>query len=196
VQPVAKSAFILVLSAPSGAGKSAVLEEVMKNTPGLELSVSVTTRPPRPGEVEGVDYYFMPREEFEKRIGKNEFLEFAVVHDNLYGTLKSELDRHLRSGNDLVLELDVQGMRNIRQFVKQMVSVFLMPPSPDELKNRLRKRGTETEEALALRLRNAEREIAARGEFDYIVVNEQVVDAAADLRAILRAEHCRTHRQI
>lgn len=193
---MAKSAFILVLSAPSGAGKSAVLEEVMKNTPGLELSVSVTTRPPRPGEVEGVDYYFMPREEFEKRIGKNEFLEFAVVHDNLYGTLKSELDRHLRSGNDLVLELDVQGMRNIRQFVKQMVSVFLMPPSPDELKNRLRKRGTETEEALALRLRNAEREIAARGEFDYIVVNEQVVDAAADLRAILRAEHCRTHRQI
>jgi len=191
---VAKSAFILVLSAPSGAGKSAVLEEVMKNTPGLELSVSVTTRPPRPGEVEGVDYYFMPREEFEKRIGKNEFLEFAVVHDNLYGTLKSELDRHLRSGNDVVLELDVQGMRNIRQFVKQMVSVFLMPPSLDELKNRLRKRGTETEEALALRLRNAEREIAARGEFDYIVVNEQVADAAADLRAILRAEHCRTHR--
>ena len=191
---MAKSAFILVLSAPSGAGKSAVLEEVMKNTPGLELSVSVTTRPPRPGEVEGVDYYFMPREEFEKRIGKNEFLEFAVVHDNLYGTLKSELDRHLRSGNDVVLELDVQGMRNIRQFVKQMVSVFLMPPSLDELKNRLRKRGTETEEALALRLRNAEREIAARGEFDYIVVNEQVADAAADLRAILRAEHCRTHR--
>lgn len=193
---MAKSAFILVLSAPSGAGKSAVLEEVMKNTPGLELSVSVTTRPPRPGEVEGEDYYFMPREEFEKRIGKNEFLEFAVVHDNLYGTLKSELDRHLRSGNDVVLELDVQGMRNIRQFVKQMVSVFLMPPSLDELKNRLRKRGTETEEALALRLRNAEREIAARGEFDYIVVNEQVADAAADLRAILRAEHCRTHRQM
>lgn len=191
-----KQGLIIVLSAPSGTGKSAVLGKALELVPNLSMTVSATTRPARAGETDGEDYHFLSREEFERHIEKDDFVEFAMVHGNLYGTLRSELDKLIKSGNDVVLELDVQGMRNIKRYTQEMVSIFLMPPSIEELANRLRKRATESEAALNLRLRNAEAEIAARGEFDYVVVNEKVSDAAADLRAILRAEHCRAHRQL
>jgi len=193
---VTKQGLIIVLSAPSGTGKSAVLGKALELVPNLSMTVSATTRPARAGETDGEDYHFLSREEFERHIEKDDFVEFAMVHGNLYGTLRSELDKLIKSGNDVVLELDVQGMRNIKRYTQEMVSIFLMPPSIEELANRLRKRATESEAALNLRLRNAEAEIAARGEFDYVVVNEKVSDAAADLRAILRAEHCRAHRQL
>lgn len=186
---------LMVISAPSGAGKLTLLNRLRETEAGLASTVSATTRPPRPGEIDGKDYHFLDRAAFEARVAAGAFVEWAEVHGNLYGTLASELDRCLATGGDVILELDVQGMRSLRARRPDTVAVFLMPPSIAELERRLRRRGTDDGDIIALRLANAEGEMAARHEFDYIVVNDALDRAAADMAAILRAERCRAHRQ-
>ena len=187
---------VFVVSAPSGAGKRTVLERVFAQDAHLGFSISATTRPPRKGEAHGKDYYFLDRDTFERRVQAGDFVEWAEVHGNAYGTLREELDRLLASGKDTVLELDVQGMRTVRRIGLDAVTVFIMAPSLDELERRLRARATDSAEVIDLRLANARAEIASRGEFDYVVVNGRLDDAVADLAAIIRAERCRTRRQL
>jgi guanylate kinase len=163
----------------------------MQEDPHLEYAVSATTRPPRTGEVNGKDYYFLDRAEFLRRVEAGEFAEWAQVHDHLYGTLRAELGRRLASGRDVALDIDVQGMRNFKRLPYRMVTVFVMPPSIEVLEERLRARRTDREEDIALRLRNAREEMDARHAFDYIIVNDAVDDAVADMKAILRAQRCR-----
>ncbi len=187
---------MFVVSAPSGGGKRTVLAKVMEQDPRLTLTVSATTRPPRPGEKDGQDYYFLAREEFERRVAAGEFAEWAEVHGNLYGTLASELERHVSSGRDVVLELDVQGMRSLRKMVPGAVATFIVAPTLEELERRLRNRGTNDDEDIRLRLENARTEMAARGEYDYVVVNDTLAEAVADMAAVVRAERCRASRQL
>jgi guanylate kinase len=193
---VAKQGVLLVISAPSGAGKLTLLNKVRESQAGsFVTTVSATTRAPRKGEVDGQDYYFLTREDFEAKRTADEFVEWAEVHGNLYGTLFSELDRCLATGKDVILELDVQGMESLKEIRHDVVTVFLMPPSLEVLEERLRKRGTDEDDVIALRLKNAGDEMAQRHGFDYIVVNDKIDQAASDLEAIIRAERCRAFRQ-
>ena len=178
---------IFVVSAPSGAGKHTILKRVLHNDPNLTCSVSATTRRPRAGEEDGREYYFLDRPVFEQRVEAGEFAEWAEVHGNLYGTLRSELDRIVSCGKDALMELDVQGMRNVKALGIDAVTVFIMAPSLEELEERLRARATDSEEVVELRLRNAVKEIASRGEFDRVIVNVDIRDATAELEAIIRA---------
>ena len=192
---MATSGVLLVISAPSGAGKLTLLNEIRaRKEDRFVTTVSVTTRQPREGEEHGVDYYFLDREAFIARRDRGEFVEWAEVHGNLYGTLNTELDRCLDTGKDVILELDVQGMKNLRCIRDDVVSVFLMPPSLEELERRLRSRGTDDDDVIALRLKNARIEMADRHAFDYIVINDKIERAASDLEAIIRAERCRATR--
>ena len=152
----------------------------------VAVTVSATTRAPRPGEEQGGHYYFMSRAAFEAERDAGAFYEWAVVHGNLYGTLKSEVERCLASGAHVVLELDVQGMRHLKALRSDVVTVFLMPPSMEELERRLRTRGANDEADIALRLKNARAEIAAKDEFDFVIVNDDLDRAAADLEQILQ----------
>ncbi len=191
-----KQGVLLVISAPSGAGKLTLLNKVRESQAGsFVTTVSATTRAPRTGEVDGQDYYFLTREVFEAKRNADEFVEWAEVHGNLYGTLFSELDRCLATGKDVILELDVQGMESLKEIRHEVVTVFLMPPSLEVLEERLRKRGTDEDDVIALRLKNAGDEMAQRHGFDYIVVNDKIDQAASDLEAIIRAERCRAFRQ-
>lgn len=191
-----KQGVLLVISAPSGAGKLTLLNKVRESQAGsFVTTVSATTRAPRTGEVDGEDYYFLTRDVFEAKRTAEEFVEWAEVHGNLYGTLYSELDRCLATGKDVILELDVQGMESLKEIRHDVVTVFLMPPSLEVLEERLRKRGTDEDDVIALRLKNAGDEMAQRHGFDYIVVNDKIDRAASDLEAIIRAERCRAFRQ-
>ena len=193
---MAKQGVLLVISAPSGAGKLTLLNKVRESQAGsFVTTVSATTRAPRTGEEHGRDYYFLSREEFELKREAEEFVEWAEVHGNLYGTLFSELDRCLATGKDVILELDVQGMESLKEIRHDVVTVFLMPPSLEVLETRLRNRGTDEDDVIALRLKNAGDEMAQRHGFDYIVVNDKIDQAASDLEAIIRAERCRAFRQ-
>lgn len=193
---MAKQGVLLVISAPSGAGKLTLLNKVRESQAGsFVTTVSATTRAPRKGEVDGQDYYFLTREDFEAKRTADEFVEWAEVHGNLYGTLFSELDRCLATGKDVILELDVQGMESLKEIRHDVVTVFLMPPSLEVLETRLRNRGTDEDDVIALRLKNAGDEMAQRHGFDYIVVNDKIDQAASDLEAIIRAERCRAFRQ-
>jgi len=179
---------VLVLSAPSGAGKHAVIARVREFGEPLVETVSATTRAPRRGETDGVAYHFVDEATFRRLVAEGAFVEWAEVHGHLYGTLKSELDHRIESGRDVVLELDVQGMRALKRARDDVVSVFLMPPSIAELERRLRKRGLNDEADIAVRLRNAEKEIAARHESDYIIVNDDLDQAAREFIEVLRLE--------
>ena len=183
-----KRGLLLVLSAPSGAGKHALLQRVRELGEDLAHTISVTTRRPRQGEQDGREYHFISRDRFEEYRKAGELVEWAEVHGNLYGTLESELERCLESGRDAVLELDVQGMRSLRRLRGDVISVFLMPPSLDELERRLRARNANDEADIALRLENARKEMAARHECDYIIVNEDLDRAALELIAVLDTE--------
>ncbi len=188
---------LFVLSAPSGGGKSTILKQVMASLPGLVFSVSHTTRPPRPGEVAGRDYHFVSREAFLgiQRREASGFLEWAEVHGNLYGTSSEEVDRHLREGRDVILDIDVQGAMKVIE-TADPVTIFIAAPSLDELENRLRKRGTESGKNLALRLKNAKKEMGFTDRYDYLVVNDRLEEAVDSLRSIIIAERCRRRRSL
>lgn len=177
---------VIVVSAPSGGGKRTVLERVMRDDPDLVVAVSCTTRPPREGEAEGADYYFLDRPSFEERIAAGAFAEWAEVHGNLYGTLKEELERLLASGKDVVLEVDVQGMRQVKASGMDAATVFITAPSLEVLRARIEKRGQNDPADTALRLKNAEEEMAAANEFDTVIVNDQLDEAVAAFHAFLR----------
>lgn len=176
-----------MLSAPSGAGKNALLSALAKEGVKLLHPISVTTRAPREGELDGREYYFRTPEAFDSLVAEGAFVEWAEVHGNRYGTLRAELDRCLATGGDVVLELDVQGMRNLRRTDLPVMSVFLAPPSMEVLEQRLRARGTEDDATIDLRLRNAAEEMAARHEFDHVIVNDELDRAAHEMRVFLDA---------
>jgi guanylate kinase len=186
---------LFVLSAPSGAGKSTVAEKVMAVTPRLSRSVSHTTRPMRKGEVDGTDYHFVTRETFEAMIERGEFIEWAEVHGNLYGTAYSNIDDIvLKRHDDLLLVIDVQGSASLGEKGVERVTIFLMPPSMDELKKRLAGRGTDSEEAIRARLANADYEMAEMDKFDYTVINGDLSTAVDEVRSIITAERLRTNK--
>ncbi len=181
-----KQGTIFVLSAPSGAGKSTVSRLVRQRLPHLAYSVSLTTRPPRPGEQPGVDYHFVSREDFLKRVEAGEMAEYAEIYGNLYGTSARVLADTLAQGRDLLLEIDVEGAAQLRRKFPQGVFIFLEPPSLEELERRLRSRGTEEEEVIRRRLARAQEELAQAERYDYRVVNDDLEQAVSQVEAIIR----------
>jgi guanylate kinase len=179
---------VFVITGPSGVGKGTLIRGLMARMPGLELSVSATTRPPRAGERDGVDYHFLDPDEFERRVQAGEFVEHADYAGRRYGTLRSELQRRLRGGVGVVLEIEVQGARQVRAAMPQSVQVFIAPPSLQALRERLLARGTDDADEVQRRLRVAERELAARAEFGHVVLNDELAQALDELTAIVRAE--------
>jgi guanylate kinase len=185
---------LFIVSAPSGAGKTTLVERLVEQTPHLRMSRSYTSRRARQGESDGVDYNFVERHRFEAMIAANEFLEWAEVFGNLYGTCASETDRLLAGGDDVVLVIDVQGARQVRHRGAETTSVFVMPPSYDELEQRLRRRSKDSDEAIQHRLAVAREEIAAYRDYDYVVINDEVTSAVDWLRGIVLAERARLAR--
>ncbi|MCR5705594.1 MAG: guanylate kinase [Acholeplasmatales bacterium] len=188
---------LIVLSGPSGVGKGTV-RKALFNMPGhnLEYSISMTTRKQRPGEVDGKDYYFVSREEFEKRISEGKFLEYAEFVGNYYGTPLDLVNEKLAKGNEVVLEIEVQGALQVREKCPDAVFIFLAPPSKQALYDRLRSRGTESEDVIEQRVQKANKEFQLAYKYDYIVVNDTVENAADRIMAIIRAEHAKTERTI
>jgi guanylate kinase len=182
---------VFIISAPSGSGKSTLVGHLMQRVEHLRFSVSYTTRPPRGQEQNGTEYYFVSREQFESRIFRNEFLEWADVFGNYYGTHQSELDRARAEGRDLILDIDVKGARQLKQRVPEAVSIFILPPSRDVLEQRLRARSQDTEEVIARRLQEAKEEIRSYSQYDYVLVNEDVVASVDNLVAIVSANRSR-----
>jgi guanylate kinase len=184
---------LFVISAPSGAGKTTIVREVISQLPGVNLSVSCTTRDPRPEEQEGIDYFFITRDEFSTMEQEGKFIEWAQVHGDLYGTPRANVEK-LQHGEDLVLEIDTQGARKIREEFHDGVLIFILPPSLEVLGERLRGRGGDSEEAMQARLQNAQKELDQMGWYDYIVVNTEIEEATRELASIIIAERCKTAR--
>ena len=178
-------AAVFVITGPSGVGKGTLIRRLLERVPALELSVSATTRPPRPGERPGVDYHFLSDAEFDDRIAAGDFLEHAGYSGNRYGTLRSELERRLGEGTPIVLEIEVQGARQVRSAMPEAIAVFIAPPSPTALRERLIRRGTDTPEQIDVRLRTAQRELAARDEFAHVIVNDDLEAATDQLHRIV-----------
>ncbi len=186
---------LFVVSAPSGTGKTTVVERLVEVHPRLEKSRSYTSRPARAGEVDGVDYNFMRRPEFEAMLGRNEFLEWADVFGNLYGTSRRETETRLASGADVVLVIDVQGARQVRARMPDAVAIFVLPPSFEVLERRLRGRSKDSETAMARRLATARDEISAVEEYDYVVINDELDRCVGELGAIVTAERAKRVRR-
>jgi guanylate kinase len=186
---------LVVVSSPSGGGKGTLIRRALKNVPNLGYSVSFTTRPPREGEVGGTHYFFVAEPEFRRMIEAGEFLEWACVHGNLYGTALSQIERERAAGRDIILEIDVQGAASVRRLAQDATSVFILPPSYEVLKARLSARGTEREDDLSLRLRNSAGEVEQYREFQYVVINDDAERAAGLLASIIYAERARRERQ-
>jgi guanylate kinase len=177
---------VFVITGPSGVGKGTLIRGLLERIPELELSVSATTRPPRPGEQDGSHYHFLPPEEFERRVHAGEFVEHATYSGRRYGTLRSELERRTDEGAPVVLEIEVQGARQVREAMDDALQVFIAPPSLDALRARLVGRGTDDPEQVEQRMQTAERELAARPEFAHVVVNDRLEQATDELVAIVR----------
>ena len=190
---MSKQGILFVLTGPSGVGKGTVLAEVRKQKE-LYLSISATTRQPRPGEQDGVQYYFLTREQFEQKVAENGFLEHAEFSGNCYGTPAAPVDEQLAAGRDVMLAIEVQGAMQVHQMRQDAVRIFIAPPSFAELERRLTGRGTEDADAVSRRLETAKHELTLADELDYIVINNTVERATADGLAILRAESCRAAR--
>ncbi|MCA1594481.1 MAG: guanylate kinase [Acidobacteria bacterium] len=186
---------LFVISSPSGGGKGTLIRRILASVPGLGYSVSWTTRAQRPGERDGVDYHFVSVEEFEEIRERGGFLEWAVVHGNLYGSARHVVEQELAEGRDIVLEIDVQGAASVRASMNSVVSIFILPPSFEVLRERLTARMTERPDALALRLLNARGEVEHYREFDYVLLNDKVERAASQLASIVYAERARRERQ-
>lgn len=182
---------LFVVSGPSGAGKGTLCQQLLDGDLGLKYSVSATTRPPRPMEVDGEDYFFFTREEFLRTISEDGFLEWAEIYGNLYGTPRKFVEESLARGEDLVLEIDAQGAMQVREKFPEGIFIFILPPSMEELHNRLVKRGSETEEIMKERLACAAEELSYANQYDYLVVNDYVKEAAFKIKSIVVAERCR-----
>lgn len=172
---------LFVISGPSGAGKGTLVAQLRKAHPELSLAVSATTRSPRPGEVDGKDYYFLSEGEFKRRVAAGEFVEWAYVHGRMYGTLVKEVERLLAQGKSLILEIDIQGALNVKKVWPDAVLIFIEPPSLEELERRLRGRGTEDEQSIELRLKNAKHEMTLADDYDVRIVNDTVDRAVREL---------------
>jgi len=178
---------LFVVTAPSGAGKSSLIDALLKDDPRLKLSISYTTRPPREGEAHGREYHFVSRAEFERMIASGDFLEHANVYGNYYGTSRRWIETELAGDHDVLLEIDWQGARQVRALFPRMVGIFILPPSLSELKRRLESRGKDAPEVIARRLAGAREEVSHVLEFEYIIVNEAFDSAVSDLQAVVRA---------
>jgi len=186
--------FPIILSSPSGGGKTTIARELLRRRTDLGYSVSCTTRAPRVGELNGKDYYFLSTVEFERRRDGGEFAESAQVHENMYGTLRSEIQRVLLAGKHVVMDIDVQGARQFRRAFPESVTIFVLPPSAEILLERLRQRQTESKEQLARRLQSALQELQAVDEYQYVVVNDDLAKAVARVSAVIDAEVVRRER--
>ncbi|MYN44268.1 guanylate kinase [Pseudoduganella sp. FT93W] len=189
----AGSLFMVV--APSGAGKSTLVNALLAQEPSIKLSISTTTRPPRPGETHGKEYYFTTAEDFEQRADAGEFLEWAEVHGNYYGTSRIMIEEQMKTGTDILLEIDWQGARQVKKQFPQAAGIFILPPSIDALEERLKKRATDAPHVITRRLLAAGGEIAHAPEFEYAIINEEFAVALSELTAIVRAARCRFAQQ-
>ena len=187
---------LIVVSGPSGCGKGTICNELIERNNNVNISISTTTRKPRVGEIDGQSYFFVSEEKFKEMIENNEFIEYAHVHSNFYGTPKKFVLDKLGKGEDVLLEIDVQGALQIKKIYPKGVYIFILPPSMDELKDRIIKRGTETESDILKRLKTAYEEMNYAKEYDYLVVNDELLDAVGKIESIITAEKCKTERKI
>jgi guanylate kinase len=187
---------LFIVSSPSGGGKTSLVKALLKAEPEVRLSVSYTTRAARPGEVDGRDYRFVMPPVFERMLEAGEFLESAVIYGNRYGTSQKWIERERAEGHDVLLEIDWQGAQQVRRLMRQVASIFILPPSPEVLESRLRSRGQDSEEVVARRLAAARDEIGHVSEYDYVIINDDFNRAAQDLRSIIRAERLKLSRQL
>lgn len=185
---------IVVVSSPSGTGRTTIIERVLREDSRLRYSTSVTTRPQRPGEKEGKDYFFVSEKEFKQRIERGEFVEWAEVHGFMYATPRAPLVETVQQGGVIILDIDIQGAMQVKEKFPHCVTIFVAPPSLESLEQRLRNRGTDSEELIKRKLQDALREMAKIPEYDYLIVNEDLDTAVRQLQAILEAERCRTKR--
>jgi guanylate kinase len=185
---------VFIISAPSGSGKSTLVHRLLKTVPNLTFSISYTTRSPRPTETNGVDYVFITRQDFEDRLARGEFLEHAEVFGNYYGTNRETFESAQRQGKDLVLDIDVQGARQLRVAIPQAISIFVLPPSREVLEQRLRARSQDSEETIERRLRGAREEIKNYTQYDFVLINREIEEASARLVNIVEAERQRKAR--
>lgn len=185
---------LIVISGPSGCGKDTVVKEVLKTNPNAWLSVSCTSRKPRPGEVNGKDYFFLSRDEFEKKIADGDLLEYAEYAENYYGTPKDIIVEKINQGIDVILVIEIQGALKIKEILKETIFVFILPPTIKELRRRLEGRKTETKEVMMKRFKTAYKEINEVNKYNYVVINDVVEDAATKVNAIITSEKCRVDR--
>ncbi|MEK7724054.1 MAG: guanylate kinase [Acidobacteriota bacterium] len=186
---------LFIISSPSGGGKGTLIREVLRTVPNIGYSVSFTTRQKREGEEDGIHYNFVSHIEFEHLIKQGEFLEYANVHGNYYGTSRSQVEKEVSAGRDIILEIDVQGADLVRAKTSETIEIFILPPSFEVLKERLIARQTETSEDLALRLKNSLNEVEAYSKFDYVIINDEVEKAVTDLQSVIYAERCKREKQ-
>jgi guanylate kinase len=187
---------LFIVTAPSGAGKTSLVRALLAADPHVKLSISYTTRPPRPGEADGVDYHFVDEPGFLRMLEAGDFLESALVHGFRYGTSQQWINSVLSGGEDILLEIDWQGAAQVRALFPDAISVFILPPSEEELCQRLHKRGQDSDEVIARRLANAHEEIAHVSEFDYVIINDRFDDALKDLQALFRAQRLKADKQL
>ena len=185
---------LVVISGPSGAGKGTLCKVLLERNKELKLSVSCTTRSPRAAEREGINYFFITKDKFDEMKEKDEFLEYAEVYGNYYGTPMSYVNKVLEEGKDVILEIDIQGALKVKNKYPDGVFIFIMPPTMDELKNRIKKRGSETEESLLRRFRSAFEELNYLSSYNYVVINDEINPAVNKLENIISAERCRVDR--
>lgn len=187
---------LIILSAPSGTGKTTIVKKIMPEVERLTFSISHTTRSPRAGEEDGVDYHFVSEEQFKELIAAGDFLEWAEVHGNYYGTSQQAAEEWLDQGYDVFLDIDVQGARQVRETAPEAISIFITPPSWPEQEKRLRERGTDDEETIGLRLNNAKGEMVDIDEYDFVIVNDDLEQAATMMKAVLLAMRAMSRRDI
>lgn len=187
---------LYIVSAPSGAGKTSLVRALLAADPAVQLSISYTTRPMRPGEVDGRDYHFVSKETFEAMRARGDFLESAEVHGNLYGTSRGWIEQRMAAGDDILLEIDWQGALQVRRLMAEAIGIFVLPPSIEALAQRLTGRATDSEAVIARRVSAARAEIGHVGEFDYVIINNDFEEATRDLTAIVRAVRLRLEAQL